>query len=121
LEKVACGAFSDHGFPAAGKRRDFRRLPRAAAPVSFGRKDRPRKIRDDRNRHLFDSTPQHRAAIMRAVFHQRSEERAMSKLHEAPSVRKLIERVFTGLAAVTIVAFVAVGTVAMCLPGAVVA
>ena len=45
----------------------------------------------------------------------------MSKLHEAPSVRKLIERVFTGLAAATIVAFVAVGTVAMCLPGAVVA
>ena len=30
LEKVACGAFSDSSFVAAGKRRDFCRLPRAA-------------------------------------------------------------------------------------------
>jgi hypothetical protein len=51
-----------------------------------------------------------------STCHSRRE--IMNESNRAPSVRVIIERIFTGVAAVVIVAFVAVGTVAMCLPGA---
>lgn len=42
----------------------------------------------------------------------------MNNQFAVPSVRELLEQVFASLACAAIVAFVAVGTVAMCLTGA---
>ena len=45
----------------------------------------------------------------------------MNMQSAVPSVREVLEQIFAGLACAAIVAFVAVGTVAMCSPGGVVA
>ena len=45
------------------------------------------------------------------------EETQLNKHTDSLSLRKVVEKVFAGVAAAGVVAFISVGTVAMCFPG----